>query len=148
MNAEQFNQIAENRIEHCRKTLLFKGAEYSRDGDRMHNFRTAAVIDNETPERALWGMLKKHIVSVRDMVADVDQGKLLAAALIDEKITDWINYGLLLEGLLQERIGSAVQVRDERTVGGAIRSRVTDHDDGLSVVLENTLGALCRGDRR
>ena len=103
MNADQFNQIAEARINVCRSTLLLKGEEYSRDGDRLHNFKTAASIDRETPERALWGMAKKHVVSVRDMISDIDAGIVPSPEMIDEKITDWINYGLLLEGLIEER---------------------------------------------
>lgn len=104
MKADQFNQIAENRIEHCRKTLLFKGEEYSRGGDRLHNFRSAAAIDNETPERAIWGMMKKHIVSMRDMISDIYQGIVPTESMRDEKITDLINYALLLDGLLCERL--------------------------------------------
>lgn len=53
MNADQFNEIAEARIDHCRQTLLAKGEEYSRDGDRLHNFKTAAAVDGESPEQAL-----------------------------------------------------------------------------------------------
>ena len=107
MNATEFNEIAEARIEHCRKTLILKGEEYSRDGDRLHNFRTAASIDNETPEQALWGMAKKHVVSVRDMVKDAEKGVCPTLGALNEKITDWVNYGLLLEGLLRERMGKA-----------------------------------------
>jgi len=103
MEAKQFNEIAEARIAHCRSTLIAKGEEYSRDGDRLHNFKTAAAIDNETPEQALWGMCKKHVVSVRDMIKDVERGIVPSQKMLNEKITDWINYGLLLEGLFGER---------------------------------------------
>jgi len=104
MEAKQFNEIAEARIAHCRTTLIAKGEEYSRDGDRLHNFKTAAVIDDETPEQALWGMAKKHVVSVRDMIKDVERGVFPSQKMLDDKITDWINYGLLLEGLFGERL--------------------------------------------
>jgi hypothetical protein len=104
MEAKVFNEIAENRIDRCRETLLDKGLEYSRGHDRLHNFRSAAAIDGETPEQALWGMAKKHVVSVRDMVKDVERGVMPTEKMLDDKITDWINYALLLEGLLVERI--------------------------------------------
>jgi len=103
MHADEFNEIAEARIAHCRSILIVKGKEYSRDGDRLHNFKTAAAIDGETPEQALWGMAKKHVVSVRDMVNDIERGIVPSRKMLDEKITDWINYGLLLEGLVEER---------------------------------------------
>jgi len=54
-------------------------------------------VDDETPERALWGMAKKHLVSVTDLIhgrAEVTPER------IDEKIGDMINYLILLEGLL------------------------------------------------
>jgi hypothetical protein len=104
LNATEFNEIAEARIAHCKKTLLEKGEEYSREGDRLHNFKSAAVMDDETPEQALWGMAKKHVISVRDMVKDVERGLIPSEKMLNEKITDWINYGLLLEGLLVERM--------------------------------------------
>ncbi len=109
MDAQWFNDVAENRIAHCRKTLLAKGEEYSRNGERLHNFKSAALLDGETPERALWGMAKKHVISLRDMVDDTDKGIAPSFAMLDEKITDWINYGLLLEGLLVERIAKKMQ---------------------------------------
>lgn len=136
MDAKRFTEVAEARIAHCRKVLLSKGEEYSRDGDRLHNFKTAAAIDRETPEQALWGMAKKHIVSVRDMVADTGSGKAATRAQIDEKITDLINYALLLEGLLVERGGvDTVPVRGIGTAGSA-------------AMADNALGNLarcCRG---
>lgn len=57
-----------------------------------------------SPTLALWGMLAKHIVSVHDMVMDAEVGQVPSPSMLNEKITDWINYGLLLEGLLIERI--------------------------------------------
>lgn len=104
MNADHFAQIAEARIAHCRTTLIAKGAEYARGGDRLHNFKTAARINGTGPELALWGMLAKHIVSVHDMVIDAEAGVVPSMAMLNEKITDWINYGLLLEGLLVEQM--------------------------------------------
>ena len=106
MNAAEFEKVVENRLEVCRRVLCEKGEEYSRDGERLHNFKSSARIDDESPEKALWGMAKKHITSVRDMVEDAERGIAPTTKMIDEKITDWINYGLLLEGLLVERQGN------------------------------------------
>lgn len=102
-NHEQFNKIVGNRLDHCRRLLVEKGAEYSRNGDRLWNFKVAARMRGETPEQALLGMLNKHIVSVMDMVDGTSRGEVPSARMIDEKISDWINYGLLLEGLFFER---------------------------------------------
>jgi len=128
LNATEFNQIAEARIAHCRSTLIAKGEEYSRDGDRLHNFKTAAAIDNETPEQALWGMCKKHVVSVRDMIKDIERGIVPSQKMLDEKITDWINYGLLLEGLFGERRTGSV---DPVVFGSQFKVSMDDDFPGM-----------------
>ena len=101
MNADQFNQVVDNRCNEIKRILTKKAGEYATDSDRFHNFNVAARIANTTPERALKGMMLKHEVSVMDLIewADIAPEKL-TEALIDEKIGDNINYLLLLEGLL------------------------------------------------
>lgn len=105
MQVKTFNRIAEARLKSARDTLIPKGDEYTRNGDRLHNFRTAARIDNETPEKALWGMWKKHIASIRDIIHDIDKGVLPSDKTMQDKFDDNINYTLLLEGLIRERKG-------------------------------------------
>ena len=128
MNATKFEQIAAHRIAHCRKVMSDKGEEYSRNFDRLHNFRTAASIDGETPERALWGMMKKHIVSVRDMVDDTKHGIIPTRKQVDEKITDMINYSLLLEGLFVERMEAGEKNENDR-------GRCDDEQEGRRALL-------------
>lgn len=101
MNQKEFNEILQARIESIQNVLGIKAREYAQKGDRLHNFKLAAQIDNETPEQALWGMLKKHLVCIIDM----KDGRLEATEeLINEKIGDAINYLILLEALMKERI--------------------------------------------
>lgn len=102
MDHEQFAQIAESRIESCRSVLVAKAAEYSRNGDRLHNFKRAAAIDGTTPARSLWGMWKKHIVSIADMIDDLDAGNVPTKEMVAEKLGDNINYSVLFEGLIEE----------------------------------------------
>lgn len=103
MKAEDFNRVVKNRLEVCTAMLVPKGEEYARNGDRLHNFKAAGRMKGESPERALWGMYVKHLVSVVDMITDIEQGKMPSRKLLDEKISDSINYHLLLEGLIFER---------------------------------------------
>jgi len=100
-----FNEIVERRCEKIRKVLTAKAKEYATDINRFHNFEVAGRIDGETPEKALWGMFKKHLVSVMDLI-DWCEGKenKITEYLIDEKIGDAINYLILLEGMLQRRV--------------------------------------------
>jgi hypothetical protein len=99
-----FDEVVELRVQRIKSILKNKAEEYATE-DRFHNFRVAGRMDNESPERALWGMLKKHIVSVRDMIDWVDKfPEKLNVPIIQEKIGDSINYFILLEGLLYERL--------------------------------------------
>lgn len=102
MTPDRFKEIANKRIEHCQKLLLSKGEEYSREGDRLHNFKSSARIDNTTPSRDLWGYWKKHITSLKDMVDDLDKGIFPSQKLIDDKLSDMINYSLLFEGIIED----------------------------------------------
>jgi hypothetical protein len=104
MTGADFDTLVTQRMAHCLQILTGKEQEYARGDDRLHNFKRAAAFDNDTPERALWGMWKKHIVSVADMIDDIEHGKLPSQERVDEKLTDMINYTLLLEGLLLERM--------------------------------------------
>ncbi len=130
MDAAEFGVLVNARIERCRDTLLSKGDEYARGGDRLHNFKSAVSISQfASPEISLMGMLLKHVVSVDDMLDDLGEpkggmwrkklremyaelqqmafssgiGTIPIKHMVDEKITDWINYGLLLEGLIEDR---------------------------------------------
>ena len=105
MKAEEFDLIVENRIKSIQKVLVEKSAEYASPVDRFHNFNVAARIINTSPEKALLGMMLKHLVSVLDMIDYARKTpERLTVPLIDEKIGDTVNYLVLLEGLLKERI--------------------------------------------
>ncbi len=103
MNAKCFDEIVERRIKRIRTLLTQKRAEYAPDGgDRLHNFNRAAAMLQCTPEKALVGMLAKHIISILDIV-DAIPNKNPSMETIDEKLGDFINYGILLESMLMER---------------------------------------------
>ncbi|MCP4127754.1 MAG: hypothetical protein GY753_11905 [Gammaproteobacteria bacterium] len=86
-------------MDSIKKVLGTKAGEYAHGGDRLHNFKVAAAVNDVPPEQALWGMATKHLVSVMDLVA----GRLVARPeMVDEKIGDMINYLILLEAILKE----------------------------------------------
>lgn len=66
MDSVTCDRIIETQLEHSRKVLLAKQSEYA-IGDRLHNFKVAAALQNCQPKEALAGFLAKHIVSVFDM---------------------------------------------------------------------------------
>jgi hypothetical protein len=92
-------------MSNCYRILGAKNAEYARgDGDRLSNFRAAAEMQKTTPERALSGMFAKHVISIMDFCNDTEKGMENPYTLWEEKITDAINYLILLDALLQERL--------------------------------------------
>lgn len=104
MNRTVFNEIVEKQIEHIRTTLIQKNKEYA-DTDNVHrNFIAAARKLGITPQKALQGMLIKHIVSVDDII---DGKTTYNNAMLDEKIGDIINYYVLLKALLITHEGVA-----------------------------------------
>lgn len=107
MKLERFNNVVRNRVASCVALLVPKGEEYTRGGDRLHNFKRAGRVEDESPERALRGMDLKHRVSLMDIVDDLDKGILPSQKTLDEKMDDSHNYLLLLEGLIVERMDAA-----------------------------------------
>lgn len=103
MTDKQFQDVLHDRLDAIQEVLANKAKEYSR-GDRLHNFKRAGEAMRQTPERALMGMLMKHLVSLFDMVDDIDaKTQPWTTAAWEEKIGDSINYLILLEALVKER---------------------------------------------
>jgi hypothetical protein len=103
MNTEQFNEIVEARCGKTKKVLVKKSVEYASPTDRFHNFKVAARIgEPQTQQQAALGMLKKHIVSLTDMVEATAHGIYPSAEMLDEKLGDIVNYVILLEGMFIE----------------------------------------------
>ena len=98
MDSKTFEQLMEQQFDRCRTILCAKAKEYATQ-DRLHNFHVAADLRGCTPEQALAGMMAKHTVSVYDMC---ESGEAYPVELWQEKITDSINYLLLLNAMVRE----------------------------------------------
>ena len=109
MDSKTFNEILISRIGKIQDTLRKKGDEYVVGGDILHSFRAAANITNTTPERALRGMMMKHLVSVLDIIESED---ITPIDVVDEKLGDLINYLILLEACLIDRIQTHAMVNE------------------------------------
>ena len=98
---KEVNAVFDGQVALCREILQKKTKEYTGgDTDRLGAFKAAAALQHTTPERALAGMLAKHIVSLYDMCfAD---GMRFDAGTWDEKITDSLNYLFLLKAIVKE----------------------------------------------
>ena len=103
MTPQEFDQYLNDLLEGTRLMLASKATEYATETDRFHNFKVAAAIDDETPERAAWGMAKKHLVSIIDILDGTDEGQTYNKLYLREKFGDMLNYLILIEAMLSER---------------------------------------------
>ena len=104
MSEEHFDAIVHDRTVMIKRTLVEKGKEYRRNSDPLHNFNMAAQLGNVTREKALWGFALKHYVSFMDILNDIEKGTLPKEETIDEKIGDLINYLILCEASIKDRL--------------------------------------------
>jgi hypothetical protein len=106
MNRKDFEKVVENRITLIRKVLSAKGKEYASetDKDRLGNFKRGSKLLGIIPEKVLTAYKAKHDISIMDMIDDIDKGKIPSKELLQEKIGDSINYLILLEALVLERL--------------------------------------------
>ena len=100
MDTNSFNDILEEQIDTCRNMLIGKAKEYATN-DRLHNFKVAADLQKITTRQALAGMMAKHTVSIYDMCHDDASFDM---EIWDEKITDHLNYLLLLKAVVHEEL--------------------------------------------
>jgi hypothetical protein len=99
MNATKFENIVYDQQKLCTDILFRKAGEYATEDDRLHNFKVAASLQSVPLTHACAGMMAKHTVSIFDMCYD---GKTYSIEQWEEKITDHINYLLLLKAIVQE----------------------------------------------
>lgn len=106
MKTSEFDEVVKRAIDRSLNVLVYKAQEYAREDDRLHNFNRGAEIAGETREKVLKGFFLKHLVSVFDIIDDIEKGKIPSRAYVDEKLGDSINYLLLLEASLVNRINN------------------------------------------
>ena len=104
MNNKMFSAIVEARLDKLKSLLIKKGAEYSTEDDRLHNFKRGAEISGKHPTEVLDGFLLKHYVSYRDILDKVAKGETIDYNLIDEKLGDILAYYLILEALIVDTV--------------------------------------------
>lgn len=105
MDIKDFKLIATRQFENCKEVLLFKNVEYAKSDDVLSNLKTAAKLQNVSVEKALAGMMAKHTVSIYDMCYSSYQYTM---ETWNEKITDHINYLVLLKAIVSEQIGEGI----------------------------------------
>ncbi len=103
MNIDDFDKVVENRISKIRSILAEKAKQYADPEDRLLFFKQAGTKRYITPERALRDMASKQDISIDNYVNELPKN-CRSLDQWDEKIGDAINYLILLEALIRERI--------------------------------------------
>lgn len=94
MRIDKFNNVIKLQVEQCLDTLTNKSIEYNKDSnERLDCFKRAANLSGTTVLEAVAGMMMKHTISIYQMIND---GKTHSLDKWNEKITDHINYLLIL----------------------------------------------------
>lgn len=106
MKENDFFKLVDNRLDRIKSVLINKGKEYSKVDDKLHNFNVGARITGKLREEVLMGFLLKHQISVNDIIEDIKIGKLPTKELVEEKLGDCINYHVLLEASIMDRLNS------------------------------------------
>lgn len=104
MSNEYMDNVIEDRVHSIENILHLKALEYVRNNDRLHNFNVGAELENKTREDVLHSFFLKHYISYLDMLTDIREGKLPTADYVDEKIGDMINYLILQEASIKQKI--------------------------------------------
>lgn len=98
MDSSKFQAVIDAQIDRSAGVLSAKSDEYA-TADRLHNFKVAASLRGVSTRNALAGMMAKHTVSIYDMcMSDED----FTQEMWNEKITDHINYLLLLSAVVAD----------------------------------------------
>jgi hypothetical protein len=102
MTPEKFNYVVDKVVDRCKEILCDREKQYS-DEDRISNFKKAAQVRGLSPEEILMGFKVKHEVALGDYVKKLSSGEQVPVEWIVEKITDIINYHILLYALILDR---------------------------------------------
>ena len=114
MDSETFNTIVSEQQKLSTDVLVTKAREYATD-DRLHNFRVAAELGDTSLRQALAGMMAKHTVSIYDMCKSNDEHSI---ATWEEKISDHINYLLILRAVIEDERRPKPLLSDKSPIGG------------------------------
>lgn len=95
MKTTDFEAISQGMIQKIYKVLFSKRAEYANDDDCLENFKQPTTLMGANPAEVCVWYDTKHFASMVKMAKDANQGKLPSVELLQEKVGDYLSYGLL-----------------------------------------------------
>ena len=107
MNNDKFNALLDEQLERCRNLLIKKNEEYATNTDRLSNFRQPSSLMRMHPAEVAFCYDAKHIASIQKIVHELSEGKVPSKEMWQEKITDYLNYGFLMNACVMEAIAKS-----------------------------------------
>lgn len=104
LQEKEFEIRVNATLEKLKLLLVEKGKEYRRNNNPYHNFEKGAQMTGLIPEKVLQGFLLKHLVSVDDMINDLEVGVLPKESQVEEKFNDILVYFLIQKCQILNRL--------------------------------------------
>ena len=122
---DKYKTTINNMIAYCQDLINDKLIQYANKNDVFKTFNEAAELQEILPEQALFGMMAKHIGSIRNMLDKIEkdiysmtvndaEGAEYSLDVWKEKIGDNITYLLILYAMISSRIDEQAHLRDTR----------------------------------
>lgn len=109
MNTHEFGNLFHHQVALCEDTLVTKEGEYAPDtDDRLSQFGLVSSLMGVPKRQAVAGMMAKHTTSIYDMATAKGT---FSKEMWDEKITDHINYLILLKAVAFEELDGDGQTK-------------------------------------
>lgn len=113
MNQKEFDTVAQELLDLAEKIRSSKGKDYSKDNDRLSNFKTIAKEIGVKPSLVWAVYFRKHI----DAIMKHTREGQTESEPIEGRLADVLNYILLYYGLIKEP--APVQTATEAQCKGA-----------------------------
>ena len=122
---DKYKTTINNMIAYCQDLINDKLIQYANKNDVFKTFNEAAELQEILPEQSLFGMMAKHIGSIRNMLDKIEkdiysmtvndaEGAEYSLDIWKEKIGDNITYLLILYAMISSRIDEQAYLRDTR----------------------------------
>ena len=132
MKAQDFESNSKHLIEHCWNLLFNKAKEYASDEDRLANFKQPTSLFGVSPAEICLYYDSKHIASMVMIAQDISKGKLPTRELLEEKVGDYINYGLLFYSTVLEMI----EEQEKKTIRKLVETNI-ENLPTVTIICEN-----------
>lgn len=101
MLATEFNKVVEDQFDICRSLMVDKAGEYATE-DRLFNFKQPTSMMHQNQAQVCLSYQMKHMASCVKIAEDMNKGIFPTDEMLNEKITDMINYCLLFKANVME----------------------------------------------